>query len=245
MADWNAREYDQLPLPHLAWGIGVLDRLRLTGEERLLDAGCGTGRDLERALTAFPAVTAVGIDVSPAMLEQAAARLAPFGRRVEVHLADLTRPLTIGEPADAVMSVAAFHWIHDHASLFSHLAAVMRPGARLATDCGGAGNIANVRTGVERMLGPRLIAQHYADAEVTASLLVSAGFDVLHVTLRPDPLQIDDPALRSCYLKTVCLGPELATIAAKEHDTFVDAVRDAMPEPTIDYVRLEITAIRR
>ena len=30
---WDAATYDRLPLPHVAWGEGVLDRLGLSGDE--------------------------------------------------------------------------------------------------------------------------------------------------------------------------------------------------------------------
>ena len=59
--DWDATSYDALPLPHVAWGEGVLRRLRLRRDERVLDAGCGTGRDLvvyiARARTPLPKST--------------------------------------------------------------------------------------------------------------------------------------------------------------------------------------------
>ena len=226
--DWDATSYDALPLPHVAWGDGVLRRLRLRGDERVLD----------------PGVSAVGVDASASMLELARERLAPFGDRVELVQADLTA-LPALEPVDAVMSVAAFHWIADHDVLFASLAAVMRPGARLTTDCGGAGNIAGVEAALSAVLGRPSPLRHYADAEVTAARLTAAGFVVDSVRLRPDPLVLDDPRLRSEYLRTVCLRCELADIPVDEQDDLVDAVRDAMASPVIDYVRLEIDAGRR
>lgn len=241
--DWDATTYDALPLPHVAWGEGVLARLRLRGDERVLDAGSGTGRDLAELLARNPVVNALGVDASASMLAVAGDRLAPFGDRVKLVRADLTA-LPHLTPVDAVMSVAAFHWIDDHDALFANLAAVMRPGARLASDCGGAGNIAGVEAGLAAVLGRPSPLRHYAGADITAERLERAGFIVESVRLRPDPLVLDDPDLRSAYLRTVCLRSELAAIPDTEQDAFVDAVRDAMPSSAIDYVRLEIDAIR-
>ena len=36
--DWDARTYDRVADPQTAWGRVVLDRLALTGDERVLDA---------------------------------------------------------------------------------------------------------------------------------------------------------------------------------------------------------------
>ena len=38
------------------------------------------------------------------------------------------------------------------------------------------------------------------------------------------------------------LGSHLARLPASEHDAFVRAVADGLPEPVIDYVRLNIVA---
>ena len=45
--EWDARTYDRVADPMTRWGSAVLDRLPLAGDERVLDAGCGTGRVTE------------------------------------------------------------------------------------------------------------------------------------------------------------------------------------------------------
>ena len=67
--EWDASTYDSLPLPHVAWGQRVLDRMRLEGDERVLDAGCGTGRDGAALLARWPDVRLVGIDGSEQMID--------------------------------------------------------------------------------------------------------------------------------------------------------------------------------
>lgn len=43
----------------------------------------------------------------------------------------------------------------------------------------------------------------------------------------------------------MCLGGYLETLPAAEHAEFLRDVRLAMPESVIDYIRLEIDAVRR
>ena len=62
--------------PHVAWGRRVLDRMRLEGDERVLDAGCGTGRDGEALLERWPGVHLVGIDGSEQMSRRRASASA-------------------------------------------------------------------------------------------------------------------------------------------------------------------------
>lgn len=240
--EWDATSYDALPLPHVEWGRRVLDRMRLVGDERVLDAGCGTGRDGAALLERWPGVRLVGVDGSVQMIEQARARL---GERAELHVADLTEPLLLDEPVDAVMSVAAFHWITDHDVLFTNLATAMRPGARLTSDCGGQGQLAVMGAALLEVTGDDKIGTAFKGIDETRASLERAGFEVEDVRLRRDPLVIEDPDLMERYLATVNLSAYLVALPETEHAPFVRRVRLAMAEPVIDYVRLEIDAVRR
>lgn len=241
--EWDATTYDTLTLPHEQWGRGVLDRLRLAGDEVVLDVGCGTGRDAAALRARWPDVRLVALDGSQQMLDVARTRLGD--KRVSYVHADLMEPLPVAEPVDAVMSVAAFHWVPDHAVLFSHLAAVMRPGARLVSDCGGRGNVAGVTRAIASVTGEAPSDWEFADDVATRSRLEAAGFDVEDVRLRPDPFRCDDPAVLETYLATVVLGSHLDGLPVDEHAGFVRDVRLALSEPVVDYVRLEIEAVRR
>ena len=52
--EWNAASYDRMSDPQLAMARDVIDRLDLRGDERVLDAGCGTGRVTEVLARARP-----------------------------------------------------------------------------------------------------------------------------------------------------------------------------------------------
>jgi trans-aconitate 2-methyltransferase len=238
--EWDARTYDTLPLPHVAWGQRVLDRLALSGHERVLDAGCGTGRDAAALLERWPSAHVVGVDGSADMISAARARL---GHDVELLVADLTEPLPI-PPVDAVMSVAAFHWIADHEALFTNLALSVLPGGRLVSDCGGEGQLSLLDEALVEVTGRPKRGIRFAGVADTERALTRAGWRVERVELRPDPLRIEDPELLETYLGTVCLGQYLAEMPPDEHRPFLSRVRRAMREPVVDYVRLEIEARR-
>ena len=243
--EWDATAYDALPLPHVEWGRRVLDRMGLRGDEHVLDAGCGTGRDAAALLAQHPRATLTGVDASRRMVERAAEMLAPYADRVDLHVADLTGPIPVHRPVDAVMSVAAFHWITDHDLLFSRLAHAMRPGATLTSDCGGQGQLAVMDAALVEVTGESRIGAAFKGIDETRSSLEGAGFEVLDVRLRPDPCRIEDPDLLERYLATVNLSAYLASMPVEEHADFVRTVREHMAEPVIDYVRLEIDAVRR
>ena len=56
--------------PQLAMARDVIDRLDLRGDERVLDAGCGTGRVTEVLAQRVPNGTVIAVDGSAAMVER-------------------------------------------------------------------------------------------------------------------------------------------------------------------------------
>jgi trans-aconitate 2-methyltransferase len=240
--DWDARSYDRVSDPMTGWGRTILDRLPLQGHERVLDAGCGTGRVTEVLRGRLPRGRVVALDASPSMLAEARARLGDD--RVEYVLADLGQPLSLGAPVDAAFSNATFHWVRDHDALFAHLAEVLRPGARLVAQCGGAGNIASVLEAVRQVghAGPDPF--HFAGAEETRRRLESAGFVDVRTWLHDEPTRLEPGEPLEEFLATVALGSHLQHLMPHERPGFVRAVAQRLPRPEIDYVRLNIVARR-
>ena len=243
---WDAAAYDRVADPQTRWGIAVLERLPLVGSETVLDAGCGTGRVTQELLRRLPHGRAVGVDASAAMLDEARRRLGSDRRLHLVHrdLLDLTLADAGGEPVDAVFSTATFHWVLDHSRLFGRLAAVLRPGGRLVAQCGAEGNVARL-TEVVRSLGVERPGRWlYASASETRDRLAGAGFTDIEVWTHDEPTEFADARSLHDFLEAVCLREAVATLAPAERERFLDAVVTRMPDPVIDYVRLDIAATR-
>ena len=89
---------------------GLLQGLDLRSGERVLDVGCGKGAVLARAAAAVgPDGLAVGVDLSPRMVE--AARTATAGLPVEVHVGDAEDPPVGDLTFDAVTSSAVLFFV--------------------------------------------------------------------------------------------------------------------------------------
>lgn len=246
--EWDAATYDRISDPMTRWGLVVLDRLPLAGGETVLDAGCGTGRVTEALARRLPGGHVVALDADAAMLVEARRRLSPFGDRVSFVERDLLElaPEDLGDhaPVDAVLSTATFHWVLDHDRLFRNLAGVLRPGGRLVAQCGAAGNIAGLMAAVAAVGPPRQGAWLYATPEDTRARLEAAGFSDVEVWTNPEPTPIEPGEPLEVYLETVCLRTHVAGLPEEERRRFLRAVTAAMPEPVIDYVRLNIVAQR-
>jgi trans-aconitate 2-methyltransferase len=240
--EWDAATYDRVAEPQTRWGSVVLDWLRLEGTERVLDAGCGSGRVTELLLERWPGASVIALDASGQMLDQARERLARFGDRVAFVRADLSRPLPVDGTVGAVLSTATFHWVRDHDALFANLAAVMRPGAQLAAQCGGRGNVETVIRALLELGRPSDVV--FATPEETRARLVASGFVDIETWLHPEHTAFDDDEEFRAFLRTVVLREQLPELPVDERDAFVDAVIERLPARQLDYVRLNIRARR-
>jgi SAM-dependent methyltransferase len=99
----------------------VIDVLRLDGGARVIDLGCGKG-ELLRRLAARYEIRGVGVDSSPALLEEARRR-APAG--VTYVVADLTA-FSTGAPFDLAASLGAS--VGGFRPTLARLAGHLRPG---------------------------------------------------------------------------------------------------------------------
>lgn len=238
--------YDRISAPLERIGREVLERLELSGEETVLDAGCGSGRVTEALLERLPHGHVIGVDGAPAMLDAARMRL---GGRAELLLQDLDE-LDLGtRRVDAVLSTATFHWIADHANLFARLRAVLRDGGQLVAQCGGAGNTpelldATLAAGAREPFAPYLGGWdgpwNYATPEQTDERLRAAGFERVRTWLVSRPAPYED--LRE-WLVTNALTAHFARLPEELREPFTDTVADELgAQPTFTYIRLNIDA---
>jgi len=243
--DWDAATYDRVADPQTRWGAAVLDRLELSGDETVLDAGCGSGRVTESLVEHLPRGRVVAVDASPSMVDAARARLTRFGDRVVYVVADRGRPFDVpGGPVDAILSPATFHWVPDHDALFRNLADVIRPGGRLSAQFGGAGNIASVK-GVLATIGDGWLGDaHYETPEATTARLIASGFVDIRTWLQPEPTRFEPGEPFETFLRTVILGQHVDRLPPEERDAFVHDVAGRIGEPVVDYVRLNVLATR-
>jgi len=245
--EWDAEVYDKVSQPQLEWSRGVLARLPLSGDETVLDAGCGSGSVTAALLDRLPRGRVIAVDGSASMVRMARRRL---GTRADVRHVDLLE-IRLEVQVDAVFSNAVFHWIADHDRLFAGLNALLRPGGRLVAQCGGEGNVASLAQAIAVVSAEKQFKPHFdsmprpwnfASPERTEERLRGAGFTAVSCWLEPKPVHPERPLE---YLATATLGPHLDRLPEELREPFVDRVATELGSPIVlDYVRLNIDAVK-
>jgi arsenite methyltransferase len=167
----------------------VLDLLAPAPGERVLDVGVGPGLlalDLARLVGETGRV--VGLDLAPAMVAAATARLAALPQ-AEVRIGDATALDLPDSAVDAAVSTQVYEYVADMPRALAELRRVLRPGGRaliLDTDWR---SLVWHSTDTARM--DRALAcwdDHLADPHLPAKLrplLRDAGFEVRRVEVVP------------------------------------------------------------
>jgi ubiquinone/menaquinone biosynthesis C-methylase UbiE len=158
--DRQARYYDAV--------IAVAERLLFQGGRewacrqvsgRVLEVGIGTGRNLPLYP---PDAELTGIELSPAMLEQARVRAARLGRPADLRLGDAQQLPFPDRSFDSAIATLTLCSIPDADKAVAEMARVLRPGGRMVLLDHVASPLPGVRR-VQRILEPavlRLAADH-------------------------------------------------------------------------------------
>lgn len=252
--EWNSTVYHRLSAPQVSWGKKVLSRIRLRGDELVLDAGCGTGRLTADLLEALPRGRVVGVDLSQNMLLSAREHLAPrFESRLHLLACDLQQ-LPFKGAFDVVVSTAAFHWVLDHDLLFKNLHDALVPSGWLEAQCGGGPNLVRLRNRANTLLAahpflPYFQGFHepwlYQGAQAAAEALKRANFIEIETSVEPAPTLLKDAEEYREFVRNIIFHRHLARLPNEElRADFIGklaemAAKDPVPFE-LDYWRLNL-----
>jgi trans-aconitate 2-methyltransferase len=259
--EWDAGAYHRLSDPQFSWGIGVLDRLTVRGDERVLDAGCGSGRLTRELMSRVPKGTIVGCDLSWNMVRSAGVALGvsqftsgELPRRAVVCANLLALPWR--DTFDVVFSTATFHWVLDHDRLFRELRRALGREGVLEAQCGGGPNLERVHARAKALATSPELREYFdgwrdpwlfASPEQTEIRLRDAGFARAHCWLEETPTSFVDERRYRSFLETVVMRPFLARLPSPQLrsrflDELVVRAREDAPPFVLDYWRLNISA---
>jgi trans-aconitate methyltransferase len=139
---WNPDDYKKSSSAQYSWAMALISELKLEGDERILDVGCGDGRVTAHLASLVPDGSVLGVDLSPEMVSFAADRHDDQAN-LSFQVGDASR-LHFSEQFDLVVSFACLHWIEDQLPVLRSVQQSLVPGGRFLMQCGGRGNAARI-----------------------------------------------------------------------------------------------------
>jgi trans-aconitate 2-methyltransferase len=137
---WNAKDYGVNSQNQFQWATELLDKLHLSGDEAVLDIGCGEGKITAAIAASVPKGRVVGVDSSEQMINLAKqAYPAQQHPNLWFELMDAQR-LSFQEEFDVAFSNAALHWVLDQKSVLNGVKRSLKSGGRILFQMAGKGN---------------------------------------------------------------------------------------------------------
>jgi malonyl-CoA O-methyltransferase len=175
----------------------MLERLELVRlvPQRVLDAGCGTGRGLGLLRGRYPSADLLGVDFAPAAI-RAASRSESFASRARRLLsrarlshvmADFSRLPMAGSSVDLLWSNLALAWAEDPLASLREFQRVLAPGGLLMFSSYGPDTLKELKTAFSSVSRARRV-HDFVDMHDVGDMLVACGFaspvmDVETITL--------------------------------------------------------------
>lgn len=137
--EFDGNRYQKASAHQTQWGQNLMKLLSLSGNESILDLGCGDGRLTWQLSQLVPHGKILGIDASAGMIQ--AAKQREEGnlsfRQMDINAMDFS------EEFDVIFSNAALHWILDHRKLLAASYRALKPEGKLLWNFAGQGNCSN------------------------------------------------------------------------------------------------------
>lgn len=138
--EFDGEKYSEASAHQKEWGAKLISELKLTGNEIVLDLGCGDGSLTEKLAEIVLDGKVLGIDSSQGMINKAneLERSNLKFERMDIN------ELNFENEFDLIVSNAALHWIKDHKKLLSNCYNALKPGGIIRFSFAGEGNCSHL-----------------------------------------------------------------------------------------------------
>lgn len=262
MYTWNPEDYARHSRGQEQWARELIAQLDLRPDDRVLDIGCGDGRNTAAIAAAVPSGRVVGTDLSADFIAYAQQHYPPQQHpNLRFRQCDM-RALDHGAEFDVVFSNAALHWVRDHRPVLAGISCALVQGGRCLLQMGGGNNAAEVIGAIEALAATKRWSKFFAGFVSTYGFhqpddyrrwLLDAGLTPVDVRLIEKDMAHADRAAFVGWLRTAW-HPYTSQVPGEERDEFIVTVADeflrqrpadSAGQIRVRMVRLQVKAVKR
>jgi len=229
---WDAKDYAKNSQNQFQWAKELIPKLKLQGNEDLLDIGCGDGKITAKIAKCQPNGRAVGIDSSTQMIKLAKSNFPKKDHsNLNFQVMD-ARKLEFNQEFDLIFSNATLHWIVDQKPVLKGVQRSLKKKGRLIMQMAGKGNAQDIIALLSDLLtespwkqffGGFAFPYGFFSAEEYRGFLVEAGLKPLRVELFPRDMKHAGEEGLAGWIRTTWL-PYTERLPVELRDLFVKEI---------------------
>lgn len=243
---WTAQTYAAHSKGQAIWAKELIEKIGLSGNESILDIGCGDGK-ITNYLSEHTSAEVVGVDLSAEMIAYAQSTFQN-PRFVQMD----AQKLEFDRCFDVVFSNAALHWVSDHEAVMRGIYSALKPNGKALLQMGGEGNASDVFAVLACILpdyaeyfeGFESPYRFCSDTEYK-EILQRIGFNRYRAELIPKDMVHDDVSAFRGWLETTWF-PYIQRIPESMQENFIQQWISAYIErfPMDENGRIHIAMVR-
>jgi len=212
--NWNAQDYAKNSANQFQWAKELIPKLKLQGNETLLDIGCGDGKITVELARYLPNGRVVGVDSSAEMIRLAQHNFPSKDYpNLSFHVMN-AKKLTFHSEFDRAFSNAALHWIVDQKTVLNGVKRSLKSGGRLLFQMAGKGNAKDILSIINKLAAVKpwkgffstmTFPYGFYDTEEYKAFLQSADLVQLRVELFPKDMKFKGAEGLAGWVRTTWL----------------------------------------
>jgi trans-aconitate 2-methyltransferase len=229
---WDAKDYAKNSQNQYQWAKELIPKLKLRGNEALLDIGCGDGKITAELAKCLSQGRVIGIDSSAQMINLA---LSTFSKKDYPNLSFQVmdaRKLIFQAEFDLIFSNAALHWVVDQKAVLSGVHRILKPSGKLLFQMAGKGNAQDVLGILDDLLIEKpwksffdgfTFPYAFYGPEQYRALLIEADLKPHRVELFPKNMKLAGAEGLAGWIRTTWL-PYTERLPIERRDWFVNEI---------------------
>jgi trans-aconitate methyltransferase len=229
MYQWNPEEYQDNSVNQKKWGADLISGLKLTGNERVLDIGCGVGNITAMIAEKLPRGFIIGLDSSPDMIRQAEKNYPAIKHSNLSFVVKDARELDFVNEFDIVFSNACLHWIKNHLLVLHGITRSLRSGGRIMLQMGGRDNAKHILEVIALLMKKPQWAPFFTNFEFPYGFygpeeykdwLAETGLAIKRLELLPKDMTHENKEKFAAWIRTTWL-PYTQAVPASLREEFI------------------------
>ena len=175
VSSWDGKQYKENSSPQESSAMQLISSISFSGDEHVLDIGCGDGKITHKIREFIPHGKIIGIDTSDSMLEEARKHNKDnlFFYEKSAH------DFSFNDRFDYVFSFHTLHWVKDKVQVFKNVRNHLKPTGKFIFITSGRGNetISNVFSSEKwkSIIEQNGQKYHSTDSDQIKSMISEAG----------------------------------------------------------------------